>query len=212
MSSHVINLINAKHQQVQELLPWYVMDTLDADEREVIDRHLVECDLCRRELDWQRQMRAAHDEPMPDYDVENALARLHARVPAIRTGTKSAADPGPRSKTWLYWALAAQLLVICGLASWILLNRTQAPDYHALSSPGAAQADARLVVMFAPQTTEAQLRESLRLSRARIVDGPTVNGAYVLAVPSANAQRALTRLKRQSFVTLVQMLDPGVTH
>ncbi len=36
--------------RLAELLPWYLNETLALDERESLDRHLAECESCRREL------------------------------------------------------------------------------------------------------------------------------------------------------------------
>lgn len=208
MNSRIINLVTARHQQVQELLPWYVMDTLEADQRKMIDEHLAECDLCRRELDWQHQLRAAHDEPLPDGDVENALARLHASVPALQQISPNTST-GVSRRPWLYLALAAQLIVICGLGAMLLLDRAQPAGYHALGRPGAAQATARLVVMFDPQASEARIREALQQSHTRIIDGPTVNGAYVVAVAPKDVEQAIVTLRSKDSVKLVQRLDAG---
>jgi len=206
MTDQVINLLNVRHQQVLELLPWYVMDALDTDERIMIERHLGECDLCRRELDWQQQLRAAHDEPLPDCDVDGALSRLHAREPELQAAKNPSSPAARPQRRWLYRAMAAQLVVIFGLGALVMLDHTRPLSYHALAGSGEAQASARLVVMFTAQTTVTEMRETLRRSRARIVDGPTVNGAYVLAVAPSDEKRAIEKMRSSHSVKLVQSL------
>ncbi len=40
-----------RHEAIQELLPWYLNDTLEADEHERVERHLQSCAECRDELE-----------------------------------------------------------------------------------------------------------------------------------------------------------------
>lgn len=40
-----------RHEAIQELLPWYLNDTLEADERTDVERHLQSCAECRDELE-----------------------------------------------------------------------------------------------------------------------------------------------------------------
>jgi hypothetical protein len=63
-----------------------------------------------------------------------------------------------------------------------------------------------LVVSFEPGTPERELRRILQVSGARIVDGPTDVGAYVLSVPAAQAEPALQRLRAEPAVTLAEPL------
>ena len=69
--------------------------------------------------------------------------------------------------------------------------------------------DARLVVMFDPRISHAEMQRLLRLSRARIVDGPNDAGAYVLAVQTNGEKAALDALRGEPGVALVQSLDRG---
>jgi len=78
-------------------------------------------------------------------------------------------------------------------------------DYRALGS-AAAPADANAVLMFAPDMPEATIRQSLQAADARIVDGPTTAGAYLVHVPD---DAALQRLAAQPGMRLAQSLRPG---
>jgi cysteine synthase len=60
--------------------------------------------------------------------------------------------------------------------------------------------------VFKPDTTEREMRRILQASGARVVDGPTVTDAYVLALPAAQAPAALARLRAEPAVTLAQAL------
>jgi hypothetical protein len=63
------------------------------------------------------------------------------------------------------------------------------------------------VVRFRSDATEAQIRAGLEASGARIIDGPTVTGAYVVRVPRDHYQAALAELRRQGAVALAEALE-----
>ena len=70
------------HQQVVELLPWYVNATLEPDERGQVEAHLKACQECARELEHalelQQAVTAAGEqipEPSP-FQFTRALARV----------------------------------------------------------------------------------------------------------------------------------------
>ncbi|HEX4508850.1 MAG TPA: hypothetical protein VH328_02180, partial [Burkholderiaceae bacterium] len=63
------------------------------------------------------------------------------------------------------------------------------------------------VVRFRPDATEAQIRAGLDACDARIIDGPTVTGAYIVRVPRGHYQTALTSLRHQSAVALAEALE-----
>ncbi len=162
-------------------------------------------------------------------DMEAALARLlprlDSRAPAAPAGLAAGGRPAPlrwrapawwralsaRRAPWAPWppwtwsALAAQFVVIAGLAALLAERPATPPAYRLLGN--ADTAGANLVVVFKPDTTERELRRLLRASQARVVDGPTVTDAYLLAVP--DPQRARVRLRAESAVVLAEALAAG---
>lgn len=50
---------NRSHQEIQDLLPWYVNETLTTVEREPIDAHLSQCSICLAELNNLQDLRSA---------------------------------------------------------------------------------------------------------------------------------------------------------
>lgn len=115
-----------------------------------------------------------------------------------------------RFRQWAPWALAAELAVILVLAGVLLSGGESQPQYRTLGTaePGL-QEMGRLVVVFDPQVPEAELRRIVRSSGARIVDGPTVGGAYVLEVPAEHQAATLQALRGQRAVTLAERLNSG---
>jgi len=103
------------------------------------------------------------------------------------------------------WALPG--LLSAGLAVaivWTIARPAVAP-YHVLAAAPSLAGTA--VVRFRPDATEPQIRASLEAGGARIVDGPTVTGGYVVSVPREHYQAALERLRRQPAVTLAEALE-----
>ena len=112
MTSRIASFGSNAHHTAQELLPWFVMGTLDEDDHAMVEAHVRTCLICQRELEWQEQLRAAHDDRVPDFDADRALAKLRIRI------ANSAPKPAPRAapwqmpwrRPWTQWALAAQFV------------------------------------------------------------------------------------------------------
>lgn len=107
---------------------------------------------------------------------------------------------------WMPWALAGQGVLIAGLV--VQLMPDGASDYRALSSGGAgAQPQTgNVVVVFRPDAQLGQVQGILQANGARMVDGPTVTGAYVLDVPDASQASVLAALKADPVVQLAEPL------
>jgi hypothetical protein len=96
------------------------------------------------------------------------------------------------------------------MAAILLLRDAQPTRYLALgAAPGATAGN--VVIIFRPDTLESTLREALNASDARVVDGPTPAGAYVLHVPDAERPAALAELRRRAEVTLAEPIDAAAS-
>jgi len=206
MNNELAKPAPASHEAVQRLLPWMLSGTLDSDELEFIQPHLDACDQCQQDLDWQRKVAEAGPASDPALDPERAFAALlprlgpqQAAVGVLQRWRAAFAANSP----WLRWTAVAQLATIGVLAA--LLARP-APDYRALGAAPAPAGDA--VIVFKPDTSEREMRRILQASGARVVDGPTVTDAYILALPPGQAAGALQRLGAESAVSLASPLHP----
>jgi len=204
MNGRVIKFEGSVHAEADRLLPWYVNDTLDEDERQQVEQHLVECLHCQQEVAWLRNVQEEFAAQAERDDVSPKLQQLHRRMERRRRVS-------PTSPVWqrrerrLAWLVALQAAVILGLGL-SLLSQQHVP-YRTLSAPG--DKGALLVVVFNAQAREAQMRELVRESGARIVGGPTAQGAYVLRVPDAREAAARKLLAASPQVTLVEDLSSG---
>jgi hypothetical protein len=209
----VVRLDAERHRAVQALLPWHAAQTLDAADRERVEAHLAECPRCQADLAFERRLQAAHAafDDAPARDVEQDWARLASRLdePAPSRGLSAVVTRW--RERWrslgagLRGVLLAQCALIAALGVALGLSLPFGGGYRAL---GAAPADAHgnLLVMFRAEASEAQLRAALRAAGARIVDGPTAAGAWVLAVPAARRSAALEALRAQPVVRLAEPL------
>ena len=213
MSGRIVKLNTSTHQTVQELLPWFAMNTLDADEMALVREHVRTCTQCQADADWQHKLRAANSHPGAIPDVERALARLRPQLQAPQR-------KHPRhvlsafllrlfgaSASWMRWAVLIQAVMIVILTILLVPPYGGIALYRALGAPGNAAGN--VVVMFKPETTEQELRKILQESGARVVDGPTVAHAYVLNVPEAQLKRTIGVLRSKRAVALAEPLDSG---
>ena len=210
MTGRVLRFGSSVHKVVDALLPWYVNGTLEGDELEGVRRHLGECELCRREAEWLRELHAACVAAESVPGASNAFHGLRRRLEAPPPAKPSNDPPRVAGRsTWTRWALAASVAIAVALGASVLRDTSARALYRTLgASGGSAQASGSMIVVFDPATTEAELRSILRSADARVVDGPTQANAYVLDVPAGERHAALRALRSQRAVVLAEPLLP----
>lgn len=203
MSGRVLRFEGSVHAEADRLLPWLANGTLEEDERTWVRQHLDECAACRHELAWLQSLQSAcRIDPAATDDTHRAVRRMRRRIGSASAGSRR------RPRSWLPWIAAAQAVVVLVLGTALLRAHQPPPAaYHTLSAAPVAQE--RLVVVFDPQLTEARMRRLLQACDARVVDGPTAAGAWILSVPSARAPTIREALRAAPGVTLVEGLGPG---
>jgi hypothetical protein len=209
------------HRATRESLPWLLNGRLGGAELDAAQAHLAECAACRSDLAGLRRLREAAALPDPQCDPDAALARLLVRIeeqdaadaPAqarpAASGTAPALPLAPLRRAandprWLRRALLAQCGVVVLLGLLLAWPGLDAGGFRGLGAAPAAQG--RVVVVFRPETAERELRRIVGASGARIVDGPTVTDAYVLAMPEGDASASLVRLRAEPAVLLAEPL------
>jgi hypothetical protein len=207
----------AQHDAVQRLLPWYLNQTLSAAERVRVDRHLLGCALCRSDLLEQRELVALVGPVAASGSVDRDFAAL-ARVldPSDRAADAAGRfrsglgrrDWGP---TWMRAALAAQFTLILGLGvslGLVLFPRVElTAPYRTLGAPlPARDAGDQVIIAFRDDVNMASVRRILERLGARVVDGPTATGAFVIAVPGGTAGQVIANLRKIAEVRLAESL------
>lgn len=203
MNARIVELDASVHQKVQKLLPWAVLDKLPESEQAMVADHVALCKQCREELEWQRELQAVQPAAGATPDMEGALARLTMRLDEFK--------PVVSQARWMRWGMAAQLLVIVGLGSALVLqSMRERPVYRLLGAvPAENAAEAHMIVVFHPSMTEGQLRNALAVTSARVVDGPTEANAWLLKVPAASLQQALAAMRANKAVQMAEPLQNG---
>ncbi len=216
MSARIVTL-DTTHKTVQELLPWFVTETLEGEQLSMVQEHIRGCAQCQSDIAWQRKFQTVYLPSDATPDMDKAFAHLSARLDMPSNTLHPARKPGVLAKIqslfsrehmhWMPWALAAQCAIIFGFVFQLVSPSAVAPAYHVLGASNAGGGN--IVVMFRPEAREADLRRILHASDARVVDGPTVTDAYLLSVPDASLAQAVKQLRSDPAVMLVEPLSPG---
>lgn len=180
------------HDQAFHLLPWLVNGTLDAPGRDAVEQHVRTCIVCRRELKEQRQLRAAlRDQPTIHVSAQAGLAELDRRIdgkPAARRGARGWGGGYAALKPFAL-ATAAGLALLAVLLWLTPLPEIGAARYATVATPTAG--DTQLIdVVFAQQTTAAEMVALLAEIDGEIVAGPSAVGRYSVRVASGRASDA----------------------
>lgn len=198
------------HDEAEVLLPWYATGQLDERDRASVDDHLSSCASCRRQLAAEHRLieELRESEPRADEGWARIRARLDEQV-VVRPKFGRAAELWGLARRPAVGMLAAAQLAFVILAGGVLVSLSR-PSYHALGS-APAPAAANVIVIFKPQTTEADIRAALTLTDASLVGGPTPANAYLLHVPAAERQGALKRLQANREIVMAQPIDQAAS-
>jgi hypothetical protein len=218
------------HDDIRALLPWHLSGTLRREEAAAVETHLLACESCRVELEGLRRLDAAlratvESRPAPSPDL---FARIAARV---ETEPRRAQEPARRASWWAslqVWATALTAPRLApGLALGVIVlqfgalavlgtrlyQETRRPVMVTQGGPEATRRAAEgptLRVAFHEGATVAQIAAVLHETRARIVDGPSAAGFYVVAVAAGpeSRQAAASLRRRAAVVKFVEELAP----
>lgn len=193
------------HRAMEMLLPWYVTAQLDADDQALVEAHLHDCGQCRTALDREKRLKAA----IAGLPIGTDLGWEKLQRHLAPTQRAERVTPPRRTFAWPVLAAFAAMpaMLLCGA---VLLFRpaAQQADYRTLGAP-AARGDGNMLVIFRPDTPERELRFTIERAGARLVDGPTAAGAYVLDVAPARRDAALADLRTRRSIMLAQPIEPA---
>ncbi len=204
------------------LLPWYVNGTLSIEERAQVDRHVAACDACRAELDelvhLRTDLRALFaQEPSPSPRLAEAVRTRIAHEAETRTGQAARPTMAERFEAWCRslvmprWAPALVMLLVV-VQGAVLLWMVQRPVPETVVSRSLGPAPVQVHVAFQPQATEEQLRAALHAVGARVVDGPSRDGVYLVELPHdprvSAEQKVRALLERSSVVKSADLMQP----
>ena len=206
----IVKLRGSPHDKAQELLPWYVKGTLLAKEMAEVEAHLADCPICRKDLEAERRLAGAIAE-LP-LESERAWSALQSRLggsPQMGPEAGRIAFPGRRVPVG--WVLSSSLAAASAAAILVLALPYRQPvgqTYVALGAPQRLRTG-NAVLMFKPETSERELRALLAGAGARLVDGPTASGSYVVEIAPGRRDAALADLGKSPLIVVAQPIDIG---
>jgi hypothetical protein len=228
--NHPDSTCTAEHQEICELIPWYVNGTIRAIDRQKLDTHFLICVACRDEmLEERRIYQAMSADSGVEYMPAASFKRLQARIDEdegsmasapgapVSRFSRHAPPPSVRRHTprqRLIAASIAVLVVAISLVSadkWYRLGgRGLSPDYQTVTTSAPRAPNEVIRAVFLPTITLVELQAILDEAQLRIVSGPTEAGVYSLA---ANTDRpvnsSLALLRRHSAVRFAENTQPG---
>ncbi|HKI73794.1 MAG TPA: zf-HC2 domain-containing protein [Pseudomonadales bacterium] len=178
----------AVHEEVLEILPWFVNESLAGRERKLVLTHLTVCEECRSERDRLQalQQMVAEDVGGDIREYEAPLRRLMARINAaeanrasVRVIKRHKALPG-----WAPWmGIAASLFAVVTFVAMLNPIKPQSAEYRTLSNTtGNIGVPHRIALTFDQPIQADTLRAALIETQSNIVSGPDKRGTYIVEI------------------------------
>jgi len=202
----LVHLHGDAHEQTLKLLPWYLNNTLDDAEAAMVEAHLAECPICRREAESEYGLQ--NGVTSLGVDVDQGWAAIARKLDETETPPMRRA-PMWRQRIGLGWAAGGALAASMATIAVVSLPATKTADpYHTLgaaTAPGKVEANA--IVLFAPDMSTQDMRSALAATGARITDGPLASGGYMLRIEPGARANGLAQLRARSGVVMAEPLD-----
>jgi hypothetical protein len=232
MTNDSTEISEISHDEVIQLIPWYVKGKLNASEQALVKMHLENCDTCRSEVILCQNLSKSMPAPAEPWkpsaahfagilaEVEKleslaevkpeANSRLKSKGLFHRLKAAISATPGP-----MRWTLALETLAIAGLVAITVLpvqyqmNRDSVAGYETLSNAGKPlNTNGKLIkLVFADDMTTKELNSLLTGNGLQLRDGPTVVGVYIVECDAANVDKSLANLKAHPKVRLALLMN-----
>jgi hypothetical protein len=200
------------HQDISLLLPWYVNKTLNGAETKRVENHLKVCLTCRREIAVLHKLaEAVQQEGSLDSAAQASFSRLKKRLHSPDETSREKAQKvvdlaAQRKRSGRFWlghpvlprpalALAAVLLLSLLIPRFMGTGDSQMNEYRTLSNaeiPVTSKNTIRLI--FANDTRQLQINEILASVHGQVVDGPSAQGVYTVAIEGEPASENVLAL------------------
>lgn len=192
---------NREHQEVWELLPWFINHSLSAAEHTRVENHVKTCVTCRIELKQQQQVYENIQQADLLQQVSNAsFKQLKKRIEVQPGGSQLATGHNKHGHFQIfsfqfpgftkYIALAASVLLLTTTLIFNVLHEEPElrNEYRTLSrsaEPHQENQHPNLVrVIFADETDSSQIHAIVNSVSGHIINGPYKNGMYEIRIDS----------------------------
>ena len=191
-----------------ELLPWYVSDTLEEAELHAMENHLRHCEECAEELPVLRAVQESVQSERisvlaPKPNAEQFLASVRRRN----------LWPHPSKIIWVAGAIAASVAVVALVLSWTQPGQpTATPSIYqtVTSDAGDATIDYVLLISFDQQVDAVSRDEALRALAPESIAGPDSAGKYRVVVRLPARSMAELEIFRESIEADSAVLSAAV--
>ena len=211
MTSRVLPLHGSEHAVADALLPWYVNGTLRGEELVPGTSIMWPCELCRREVDWLREVFAACFAlaPLPDAAENAAAITLPPLQDEIRRvgGGRGWRQAGRSTEPWVRGLMAAQLGALAILGTLLAVEtRTRIRGIarwarrRALLPPATPSPSCSTRRSQKPSCGTPSRRPAAGSSTGRATN------AFIVEVPSAGSAGAVQRLREEPKVPFAEPL------
>lgn len=181
--------MGTEHSQIQELLPWYVNETLSGKDKDLVLRHLGDCKACQEERDRLYKLQTVIQESgsvQPGYQL--SYRRVLKRIEESERNKESTREiePTPAVRRIVPLGIAASLVaVLLAGAAWLGSDSglPKGDEYQTLSSdlPGKG-VSLILELGFTNPIPAATMRQALIETHSNIISGPDDQGNYLVEV------------------------------
>jgi hypothetical protein len=173
------------HSRAVELLPWFVNGTLSGAEREAVEAHVRACIACRRELKEQQQLYGAvRARRTADVSAEAGFDRLDRAIDDAAYGRRSWSR---RSAAAAPFAIAAAAgLAVLALLLWFTPLPGLSDGQYSTLAESPSGAGTVLDIVFAEETTAAEMQQLLDDIGGEIVAGPSNLGRYNVRIADSS--------------------------
>lgn len=204
------NLKHANHQEMQLLLPWYLNNTLQNDEKNLVESHLKQCLQCRAELVELRKMSdIVCESDSFSSSAHSSFAKLSARIQnpdalslnepnnnakwcALKWPFISARNKRSLSGFSAFATAAIVLLAMTGLIHFYSLETAWNPSnqFRTLSSNRNANSlENEIRLVFSRSADQSKINNTLLSVNGEIISGPSQQGVYVIRIKNESINR-----------------------
>ena len=178
------------HQEVQELLPWFVNGTLNERDQSMVNEHLQGCNECSRDVGVLIET----SKVFQTTSGPSAESIDQARTAFLQQLDDSIERKAYRStRRWAIPVAMAACLLIAALFIGPLSQRDE--SFRTLGNTVPSNGPV-IQLVFQPDTPEKSIRSLVLGDQGHIISGPTAQGVYRLELPAdRDPQQVLERLQ-----------------
>lgn len=201
---------------IQQNLPWLANGTLDAEERARLEALIAGSAEARKALDWELAMRDAIQAETAEWEApSNTMDLVFKRIEAARPRAKESAIKVFFAGIMQSFQASPKFAFACAVAAvqfgvigYLWSNQEDPSAYSEMRSTQPALQPTKFIrVMFAPNSTESDLRELLRKAGAEIVAGPSQLGDYYLLVDAEKLTSTVAALRTNTKIESAEIVN-----